>query len=251
MAVTNGVLDAKITVVSSGTTYSVYSDWGLIIENGDPIGDPEQETNYINVMGRNNLLDASEVLTGRPTFKGRPINMQVAFDGEPERWTVKIPDIRNKINGRQVKIRFSDDTSHYWLGRISVKDTERAKRLGRFTLAAYVDAYKHEIASSQEKLRWDDMNFLTDCLRYLGTVTITDSGTITIPHGEVGVVPVITVSNLSSGSLTMHSSSNNTTYTLVTGRNRFPDLLVCGTANVTLTFTGSAKVAVDYRGESL
>ena len=97
------------------------------------------------------------------------------------------------------------------------------------------------------------MNFLTDCLRYLGTIQITDSGTVTIPHGisNRGVVPTITVTELGGSSLTMHSNRPNKNYTLISGKNRFPELKVCGAYDVTLTFSGDAKVAIDYRGESL
>ena len=242
---------ADITVVSSNTTYNTWSDWGLIIEDADPIGDPEQETTYLDVMGRDGLMDVSDALTGRPIFKGRMITIPVAFDTDPDTWTTKISIIRNCINGKQVKIRFDDDRSHYWFGRISVKETTRESRLGQFRLEAYVDAYKYDVASSQEQVRWDDINFLTDCLRYLGTTTITTSGTVTIEHGDMEVVPVFNVSNITSQEFTVHSSSNNQTYTLASGRNRFPDLLVCGPDDVTLTFAGTAKVAIDYRGGSL
>ena len=251
MAVDGNKFGATITVVSSNASYHTYTDWGLIVTEGDPIGDPEQERNYINVPGRPNLLDASEALTGEPIFKGRQIDMPVAITGRPDAWTTTVSRIRNAIDGRQVKVVFDDDPSHYWLGRCKIQNTSRIKRLGRFNITFYVDAYKYEIASSQEQLRWDDMNFLTDCLRYLGTITVTNSYALVIPHGEHAVVPKIKVANISSQSLTMHSSSNNKTYTLTAGTWRFPDLKVAGADDVTLTFTGSAKVTITYRGESL
>lgn len=250
MAVTKNKFGATITVGSAN--YHTYRTWGLIMTSPDPVGDPELETNYLQIPGRPNLLDWTEAQTGEPVFKGRPLDMVFAIKGDPDAWSTKVSQIRNMIEGKQVRIRFDDDTSHYWLGRIQLKDTDRLARLGRMHLYAYCDAYKKDLCSSQEKLKWDDMNFLTDCLRYLGQIQITDSGTVTIPKGigSRGVVPVITVANL-SGSLTMHSNKPNKTYTLLSGRNRFPDLKVCGSSDITLTFTGTAKVTIDYRGESL
>ena len=239
------------TIIVGSTSYHTYRTWGLIMTSQDPIGDPELETSYLQVMGRSNLLDWSEALTGGPVFKGRQINMYFAMKTEQVLWSTIVSEIRNSIEGRQVKIIFDDDPSHYWLGRIQVKDTDRLTRLGKMQMSAYCDAYKKEKSSSQEKLRWDDMNFLTDVLRYLGTITIDESGTVTIPKGDSnGVVPVITVTNL-VGSMTMHSNRPNKTYTLLSGKNRFPDLKVCGTNDVTLTFTGTADIKIDYRGESL
>ena len=251
MAVNGNKFGATITVVSSNASYHTYTDWGLIVTEGDPIGDPEQERNYINVPGRPNLLDASEALTGEPIFKGRQIDVPVAITGRPDAWTTTVSRIRNAIDGRQVKVVFDDDPSHYWLGRCKIQNTSRIKRLGRFNITFYVDAYKYEIASSQEQLRWDDMNFLTDCLRYIGELTITGSYVLEIPKGDHAVVPTITVRNMTSQSLSMSVVGTGKSYNLVTGDNRFPDLKVCGQEDVTLSFGGSAKVKVSYRGESL
>ena len=242
---------ATIEVVSTGAKYHTWSDWGLTVTNGAPIGDPEQETNYITVPGRSNLLDASETLTGDVVFRGRAINMQMAIVGAPAVFDLTVSRIRNLVDGRKVKITFDNDRSHYWLGRINIKDNARTARLGAFTMSAYVDAYKHDVASSQEKLRWDDMNFLTDCLRYIGELTITGSYVLEIPKGDHAVVPTITVRNMTSQSLSMAVVGTGKSYNLVTGDNRFPDLKVCGPEDVTLSFGGSAKVKVSYRGESL
>ena len=242
---------AEIEVVASGKKYHTWTDFGLTITNGNPIGDPEQETNYISVPGRSNLLDASEALTGEPVFKGRPINIQVKQIGEPAVWDITVSRIRNLIDGKRVKIRFDNDKSHYWLGRINVKAPDRIARLGGFTLSAYVDAYKHEVASSQEKLKWDDMNFLTDCLRYIGTITVNGSYTLVIPAGEHAVVPTINVSNITSQTFSMSVVGTGKAYTLVSGNNRFPEFKVCGDEDITLSFGGSGKVTFDYRGESL
>lgn len=240
---------AEIEVVSTGAKYHTWTDWKLIITNGDTIGDPEQETNYISVPGRSNLLDASDALTGAPVFTGRKLTMQVKHVGIPGAWDITVSTIRNLIEGRQVKIRFDNDRSHYWLGRINVKEPRRTARLGAFALSAYVDAYKYDAASSQEQMKWDDVNFLTDCFRYIGTINVDGTYALTIPKGNRPIVPTITVSNITSETFTMTASGK--TYTLVSGTNRFPDLKVCGANNVTLNFSGTAKVIVNYRGESL
>lgn len=240
---------AEIEVMSTGTKYHTWTDWGLTITNGDTIGDPEQETNYITVPGRSNLLDASEMLTNAPVFTGRKLTMQVKHVGIPEAWDITVSTIRNLIEGKQVKIRFDNDRSHYWLGRINIKEPGRTAGVGAFTLSAYVDAYKHDTASSQEQMKWDDVNFLTDCFRYIGTINVDGSYALTIPKGEHAVVPTIAVSNITSETFTMSASGK--TYTLVSGTNRFPGLKVCGASNVALNFNGSAKVTVTYRGESL
>lgn len=239
---------ATITVASTGRSYHTYTDWGLMIENGAPIGDPEQETSYIDVPGRSGLLDHSDALTGGPVFKGRKITMKVAKVNDAVSWDGVISTLRNTIDGRQVKIKFDNDPSHYWLGRIRIEGFDRAKRLGRFTLSAYVDAYKYNLFSSQDNWLWDPFNFEEDTITYIGVLQITDSGSVVIPKGAMPVVPRIRAQNIVD-SITMTVGSK--TYQLVSGWNRFPDLKVSGASEVTLNFTGTARITIDYRGGSL
>lgn len=250
MAVNGHHYGAKIVIASPSATYHTYTTWGLTLTNGDPIGAPEQETNYITIPGRSNLLDYSDALTGHPVFKGRTITMNMAMSGEPDAWVSKVSKIRNAIEGKQVKVYFDDDPSHYWLGRINIKDSTRTRKLGQFTMLMYADAYKYDKYSSQERIKWDDINFETDCFRYLGAVQITDSGTITVPKGFMEVVPTIRVTNKTSENFTM--TVNNTTYTLANNTTyKYPEIKVCGASDKVFTFTGTAKVTITYRGGSL
>lgn len=62
----NGV---KITVESTNKSYHSYDDWGLYITNTNCIGAPEQQVRYIEIPGRNGLLDLSEAVSGRQIYK--------------------------------------------------------------------------------------------------------------------------------------------------------------------------------------
>ena len=68
-------ISVKITVEKTGETFDTLEDWGLVVGNNNYIGDPVQETIYIDIPGASAPLDMSEVLTGRPVFKSRPINV--------------------------------------------------------------------------------------------------------------------------------------------------------------------------------
>jgi hypothetical protein len=45
--------------------------------------------------------------------------------------------------------------------------------------------------------------------------------------------------------------NNGNTYTLTTGSNKFPEVMVNGDTIETFDFTGTAKVQIVYRGGSL
>ena len=249
---TRKAFGATITVISTNVSYHTFDKWKLSITNSDYIGDPAMETNYLEVPGRDGNIDYSEALTGRPVFKSRPITMQMAAVKERLRWNSIVSEIRNCIHGRLVKVSFDDDKSHYWKGRIYVTGFDRDVKLGSFTLEMPdAEPYKYDLCSSQEDWLWDPFDFETDVIRYIGTLTIDSSYVLTIPAGAMLTVPVINVTSITSDTLTVRSNSNNKTYTLSQGRNRFPDLLVCGSRDVNLTFTGSGTVKVDYRGGSL
>ena len=64
----------------------------------------------------------------------------------------------------------------------------------------------------------------------------------------MAVVPRIRAQNIVNA-ITMTVGSK--TYQLVNGWNRFPDLKVSGADEVTLNFSGTARITIDYRGGSL
>ena len=240
-------------IVVGSSSYHTFDDWKLTIVNNNYIGEPEVETNYLDVLGMQGQLDYSEALTGRPVYKTRSITIQLQGLRERKYWDQSISDIRNLIHGRKVKVIFDNDAWYYWLGRIYVREFDREEKLGAFTLEMpEADAYKYERFGSQDaNWLWDPFDFTRDVIRYIGPLTISGSRSLVIPKGTMLTAPKIIVGSITSQTLTMHSNSNNKTYTLAVGTNRFPDLLLCGPNNVTLSFTGSGTVNVDYRGGSL
>ena len=77
------------------------------------------------------------------------------------------------------------------------------------------------------------------------TITSTNNK-IKILGAGIETAPVFVVEEANNLKLT----HNGRTYTLKVGRNRFPAVLV-GEEEVTLTFTGTGRLSVDYRGRYL
>ena len=105
---TNG---ATITIASTNEQFHTYNDWGLILTNNNYIGDPEQNLEFVSVRGRNGLLDISEALTSRPTYKSRPIKIELGGIRERNNWDAVISDFRNKIEGQIIKLTFDNDAA--------------------------------------------------------------------------------------------------------------------------------------------
>lgn len=246
---TNGAI---IETTVTGERYHTLTDWGLVIGNTNPIGTPDMETYYVDVPGADGFLDYSEVTTGRRIFKERPISIELGGKKPRNDWDIFISDLRNLIQGREIKIIFDNDPGYYWIGRADVTDFARNRELGTFTLAIpKADPYKYNIADSTEDWLWDSFDFETGVIDEGTEITLTTSEgskNYTIVPDVMPFVPTIWVSSIGSAGIKM--TANGETYTLVKGNNRFADIVV-DQEDVNMIFTGSGKLTIRYRRGSL
>lgn len=241
--------NATIAVEGTSASYSLYDDWHLYITNTDCIGEPKQYTKYIEIPGRNGLLDISEVVSGRQIYTSRPIKINLAGPRDKKTWSAAMSIARNSINGKICHIFFDDDPMYYWRGRVEIKDFSSVLDRGTLTISIpTADPYKYSIFSSGDPWLWDPFNFETDMITYIGAITVNGTYTLTIPHGHMPTTPDLVVSN-KVGTLTV--TYGGTTYTLDTGSNKIPSIIIGGETDETLVFNGHAKVEVSYRSGSL
>ena len=240
----------KITVEENNKTYHTLNDWGYAIGNNNYIGNPEMETTYIKVPGRTGLIDASEAISGRRVYKKRSLSFELGGIEPRLSWDGVISSLRNNIDGRICRLILDNDRGYFWRGRVYIRNFDRTRDLGKFTLEIpTADPYKYDVNSSAEPWLWDPFNFETGVITQTGAETISGSGTITIQHGNMLTCPSIVVSEQISPTFTV--TCDGVTFALAGGTNIIPSILVGGEDDVTLTFTGSAKVQVVYRGGSL
>lgn len=224
---------ATIKIEGTNTSYHTYTNWGLYITNTNCIGNPEQYTKYVEVPGRDGLVDLSEAISGRQVYKKREIKINLAGPKNKTTWASTISTIRNAINGKICQITFDDDTLYYWRGRVEIKDFSSALNLGKFTISIpNADPYKYSVTETT-----------------VGPTTISGSGNVTITKGNMPACPNIVVSDKTSTNFTV--TYGGVAYNLTVGDNRIPSIMVGGPENVTLAFAGSAKVSVVYRSGSL
>lgn len=243
----NGV---KFIVESTGKFHHSYDNWKLYVTNTDYIKEPKQYTRYIEVPGRNGLLDLSEAIAGRQVYTSREISISLAGTRDKTDWDLVISVFRNEINGKVCRIIFDNDPNHYWRGRVEIKDFSSALNLGKFVIdIPNADPYKYSVMSSADPWLWDPFNFETDMVTYIGAITVVGSASVTIPHGTMPTSPEFVVSDMTSATFTV--TADGATYPLSVGTNRVPSIIVGGDVNVELEFTGDAKVQIVYRSGSL
>lgn len=221
-----------------------YDDFELLM-TGRTIGAPSVKKKQLDVPFRDGVLDYTQS-NGRTYYNNRFLSFSFKLI-DPDRFYLIYSNLSEYLHGEYMKVTVPEDPSYYYYGICEVSDLDVSKRTGTITISVDADPYKYSKALPNEDIRWDDVNFETTYFRYIGTLTVEDSYALLIQRGGNPVVPVINVSSISSETFKVKSSRNNKTYTLTTGRNRFPDMTVCGSSNVTLTFTGSGVVTVDYK----
>ena len=238
----------KFTVESNNEEFHTFDDWNLYITNTDCIGNPEQYTNFVEVPGRDGRLDMSEALTGRPVYLGRKLKIELSSARPKTMWDATVSYFRNHINGRVCRITFDNDMSYFWRGRVHVDDFSSVMTLGKFTVNVDAEPYKYSIHQSSEPWLWNPFNFQTDVITYQGAWDIVGALEVTIPAGHMPTVPTFVVSDYHDPLLMNYKG---VTYTLVSGSNTFPEIMVGGDEAVELDFTGYSKVQIVYRGGSL
>lgn len=246
-ALSNGI---KITVEENGHVFHTLNDWDLALGNNNYIGDPEMETTYISIPGRDGLIDVSEAISGRRVYKKRELAFELGGVHPHTNWDAIISGMRNNIEGRICRLTLDNDAEYYWRGRVYIQGFDRFRSLGTFTLAVpNADPYKYDILSSTDPWLWDPFNFETGEITQEEAHVVVGSETVTIPHGHMPITPDLVVSDKISGTFTV--TFDGSTYELATGSNKIPAIMVGGDEDVALTFTGTATVQIVYRGGSL
>lgn len=221
-------------------------DWGLHIQNSDVIEPPEVNDTYIDVYG-GMTIDVTEA-NGPVSYKRRIINLELGGLIEKKEWRKTLSHFLNTYHGKEVKIIFDDDKGFYYKGRAYVKgDAKKVARIGKFEMTIDAEPYKYEHETSQDPWKWDEFNFFTGIIRYIGEIKVAGEHKVLIPLGDMLTVPVFYVTQSQNLRVVFEKKE----YQLRDGKNRYPQIKIGGPQEMELEFKGSGTVKIDYRGGSL
>ena len=222
-------------------------DWGLkLLSVYMPMPDPK--TQILDIPGGDGSIDLTEI-NGRPAYNDRD-GVELVFDlmdGGYESWFLKYSQFAAEVHGKKVKMVLDDDPDHYYMVRLKLDGKKSNPVYGQITFSGTAEPFKYDLVATNEPWLWDTFNFETGVIREIEEVEITaENNTVTIIGAGIDTPPVFVVSQADNLKLTYGGS----TYTLKVGRNRFPAVRV-GKEDVTLTFSGTGKFEVEYRGRYL
>lgn len=223
-------------------------DWGLkLISVYIPM--PQPKTQLVDIPGGDGSIDLTEVNTGRPAYKDRS-GLELTFDlmdGSYKVWFTKYSQFAESVHGRKVKMILDDEPDHYYMVRLEIDGEKTNSVYGQITLKGTAEPFKYDLQSSGEPWLWDSFNFQTGVIRTLKDIIINSTNrTVKILGAGIDTPPVFVVTQADNLKLT----HGGRTYTLKVGRNRFPAVRV-GKQDVTLAFSGTGKMTVEYRGRYL
>lgn len=240
----------EITFDNGTTQKKTYTDWGLLMMNRD-IGSAPVKSQKIDVPYRDGALIYT-LYGGRAFYSNRTLEFSFKMT-EPDDFYKKYTTIAEFLHGKNMKISIPEDRSYYYEGICGVSDLSVSKALGKIIIGVDAAPYKYSKASSISDIPWDDVNFEETYFHYLDPLEIGDSLDITIPKGHgFPVVPVFNVTAKYTDNFTVQQRSPNGAVCYMNlGKNRFPNIKVCGETAVKLRFTGSGTLTIDYREQRL
>ncbi len=208
---------------------------------------PEAKEQLIDIPGGDGAIDLTEI-NGRPSYGMRSVELEYDLRNiDNQQWQAIFSEIGTAITGRKVKMVLDDEPEHYYMTRLNADGEKTDYVNGEITLSGSAEPFKYDLLSSGEPWLWDIFNFQTGVIRTLMDVEITSTDrSVTILGAGIDNPPVFVVTEANNLQL-IHGGR---TYTLKVGRNRFPAVRV-GKEDVTLTFSGTGKLSIEYRGRYL
>lgn len=220
---------------------NTWEDWHLIPSPIPIFNPPPFRSKEIEIPGADGVLDLAELLTGRPSFGNRSGSFEFLVVNGYWTWDVTYSTIMSYLHGRRRRAILEDDPTFYYEGRFTVNSWKSQKVNSSIVIDYSVYPFKREMISSVEDWKWDDLNFETGQIKEYSEIDISGTKTITLLGSDELVCPTFEVD---SG---MTMEFNGKTYSLVTGKNKFPKVLLKDPENEFI-FTGTGKLSVDYRG---
>ena len=183
-----------------------YDDYGMLLAQKN-IGFPDVQTNMIEVLGRNGLLDLTESMSGGPKYYNREIGLTFITSDKLSgmAWSELISAVACGIHGQQIKIVFDEDEDYYYLGRCRINQftTSRAKRTIEIICDCDPFKYKTEETTTTVSLTANVEQTITLTNEYM-----TATPTIVVDGGEdVNVTIVCGTSSAVFGSGSYLSSA--------------------------------------------
>lgn len=256
---------------------NTWDDWHLIPASRPLFNPPGVRTNYIEIPGMDGILDATELLSGRPLYENRTGSNEFYVMNGYGSWAGRYSEIMNYLHGKKVKAILEDDPFYYYYGRMTVNQWKSEKDWSKIVLDYDFYPYKMETRdpNADGDWLWDPFSFVDGVIRkytdYHG-LTVPKDGrntiTMSIPNNAMVATPTFWVRSTNNGNndsltISMSDGTGKTYPTMTIGHQQYGKWIPHKYSefqidpNVTATFTFTSvnstpyEINVNFRGGRL
>lgn len=224
---------------------NTWDDWHLIPTSRPLVNPPSIKTSLIEIPGGDGVLNLTNVLAGRPTFKNRTGSWTFVVQNGFMDWATLYSEIMAHLHGQTLRAVLEDDPAYYYEGIFSVNQWKSDKDYSQIVIDYNVDPYKRKIISNGQDWLWDTFNFETGVIRDYSDLEVIDSLDVIIWNDMM--VNTLTIWCSVSGIQVIYEDN---AYTLESGVNDISQIILRKGEN-TLRFRGQGTVTIESTGGTL
>ena len=145
----------------TGVFANTWDDWHLIPSSRPVVAPPALNEKFIEIPGLDGSFDATDFLTGYPTFKDRTGSIKFYVANDYWNWEVAYTTIMSFLHGQRMYMMLEDDPSYFYEGRFSIDEWASEESNSTISIKYRVHPYKRSIITSVDDWLWDPFNFET------------------------------------------------------------------------------------------
>jgi len=231
----------------TGERIHTYKDFGLIMTEHN-IPKPNPIENKVSVPYKSGAIDLTDIAGDTPFSDRTGLSFSFKLkDGGRDKVEWIVTNIAKFIHGRKLIMLSDADKYFYYIVRLEVNYSKDSINWSNINITGTAEPYKYARFKSGENWLWNPFNFETGVITHLNDLVITDGATIPMDNDSIYTVPEFVVEEsdglaLVFGGKTYSMPSANTYY--------FPQVRI-GDETLNLTFVGSGKLSINFRGRYL
>lgn len=140
----------------SGT--SVLSLDGIGVLTGFDKSSPSVRVKTIAVPGRDGLIDATDALTGYPTYDNRIVTINMTIYGTQSECDEKVSLLLSKCHGQRRNIHCDWMPGYHFTGRMNVSISDDAKTIVKVSIKCDCDPYIYKDALTEKTISTGSVN---------------------------------------------------------------------------------------------
>lgn len=227
---------------------NTWDDWHIVPSSRPTFSMPEVKENFVDIPGADGIIDLTDSLIKRPTYKNREGDFEFIVVNDYGEWSERYSEIANFLHGRAMKCYLEDDPGYYYQGRFSVNNWKSDRNWSLITISYNVEPYKYDKFSDDSDWQYRPLIISRGPLNNYRVFEVNSSASQIVTVRERWIRPIITVT---SNITLLHTfDGTSTTYSLTPGVNE-PNGLVLKSGVNTLAFSGEGSITLDCRGGCL